>query len=406
LAGSTLSRYACAIFVAAIFLALTSVTSAQESAGNEVYRVEVEQTAGRQGLGTFAVSTGPAHPDGAGRAILFGGSAATRFTSGLTVRSYSTGTDYVQAAGTHASGNLTVALDTHGGAEPLGGTGYAARYSVETAAGAPESLDIESTVRVLGTTPADSSVEFTTTITNRNAFAVEIGVRYLLDVAAGDDDGPALAGPGQPLLRAEQDVGASAGRQGLQGSEATAPAFYAQAGGVPQPDRAVFAYWDTASETAFDYTAGDLDVATEGGLNDSALLYYFGASQATALPLAPGESLTVTIALTGTAAPEVCTNGLDDDLDGLIDAADPDCQPSPTPTPAPVTPTSPATAVASATAAPSGSPTPTASAAPGGLPRTGGSGGHATRDSALAVTAAALVVVATAVVLRRTALRR
>jgi hypothetical protein len=309
------------------------------SAGNSVFRIVVEDSANRDGIGTFTVSTGPDHPAGEGQPVLFSGTSGAG-SSAITVRSYTTGTDYVQTTTAPGSANIVRTLDDTGVSEPVASTGYRTTYSLAAVAGVPDDLTIVSTIDVTGSGLDGSAVEIATSLRNEGDVPLTLGVRYLLDFAPAGDDGPTLA------------VGGAGGTSATEMSLAPAPAAVTISPNKPgaarvdtdvsspvtPPDVLEFVSWTHAFPFAFDYTPAARDVAAEDGLNDSAVLVYFGANEAQAVTLTPGQSTEVTVRLSLTAAPATAS-------------------PTPSPAPAPATPT----------------PTPVSPRLPVELPRTGSS---------------------------------
>jgi hypothetical protein len=328
--------------------------------GSNAYQVIVEDQAGSDGLGTFGAITGPDHPLGDSVDVLSTHGGIDAYSSYLTVRSYTTGTDYVQTSSAPASGNLVIPLEPYGSVFPVAG-GYRAFYDVPASSTAGESLAIASDVTVTGD-GLDSVIVLTATITNRNAFPAAIGVRYLLDVSQSGDDGPSVSVEGSTFSN-ESDIAPVASPVIV--SPPTIGASFATPSGTAEPDAVVFAHWNRAFESAFDFTPDGSDVASAGGLNDSALLYYFGHTSVRALTLGSNESATFSVSI-GQLPAENCSNGIDDDLDGLADAADSDCA---SPTPAPST-TNPSPSVP--TPSPPGGATPSPTTGPASLPNAGG----------------------------------
>ena len=331
------------IVLAVTAVALYSTASGDSpGAGNDFYHVSVEDRAGRDGLGVFTIGTGPGHPEGDGREILFAedapGDAATSY---ITVRSYTTGTDYVQTRRGPGSSNLVAGLDAFGSVEPLP-AGYRTSYDLAIAA-QPDALLIASKVMVGGATYQESVVRLTTTLTNTGDFPLTLGVRYLLDFSLYGDDGPVLVTENGPWSVEQSFSPAPATVQMRRGDSEQHPVAVRSELTDAAPDAMKYAFWSDAFEFAWDYTPKGRDIATDGGLNDAALLYYFGSTPATALHLDPGESVVVALALAG-GSPE----------------------PSPTPTP------SPSSSPASASQTPTPAPSPTPLKTPAALPRTGG----------------------------------
>ena len=322
------------------------------AAGNDLYRVYVEDDAAGDGIGVFSIGTGPSHPAGEGLSLLSGGDTGEAANSFLTLRSYTTGTDYVQTSSGTASGNLTVGLNEFGSLEPIGTTGYRTTFQLPGPIDTPEALRIMLDVNVTGDKYADSAVEITTTASNMDVIPVRFGLRYLLDLDVAGDDGPILITekaslaplnmedsfepPDFPVFRAEDN---NDSRPALSLVGTVSAEFPDIAPATTSPDVLKYALWPDAFATAFDYTIQDRDIATSTGRDDSAVLYYFGATEKDALTLQPGETLTVSISLFATLPPvgsEDCNNGEDDDGDRLTDSKDSDCDASPiSPTPAP-----------------------------------------------------------------------
>ncbi len=323
----------------AALISVSGASADSADAGNGIFRVIVEDSAGADGLGTFTILTGADHPAGGGHEVLFADdSRSDAGSSYLSVRSYTTGTDYVQTTQGAASGNLVSMLDPYGTVEPLGGTGFRTTYSLPGTGVAPDSLRITSDVSVIGSTEEDSVVEMQTTLANEGAVPVRLGVRYLLDFAPGGDDGPYIRSAGQALPQSiEQSYGPKPTVLIVAPNSAGAAAVPVTiAAGEPASEPMVFASWHHAYPFAFDFTPAGRNIADAGGLNDSAVLAYFGATEESAIVLPPGSSFTVVLGIS--AATE---------------------EPVPTETPSAVTPTS--------------SPGPQAEGTePVELPRTGG----------------------------------
>jgi hypothetical protein len=268
------------------------------TAGNAFYRVYV-QDLHPFGLGLYTATTGPAHPAGSSRSLLFGdGLPGTSFT---TVHSYTTGTDYLQFL-----------LDSFGTVTPIGTIGARTTYVLPGPPTTPDALTIVQDVKVNGTTYADSSVEVTTTVTNNGAAPVALGIRYLWDLLIGMDDGPTFlaAHPNTALLTTEGEFLAPR----FESFRATdndvnpAPPTYdvfgtvtGPAGVLPPPtapDLLQYVAWDSAFGTAFDYTVDAARVvAISGQGNDSAVLYFFGHDSASAITIPASGQATVSASL-------------------------------------------------------------------------------------------------------------
>ena len=368
-------------FALAITALLSSGSAARAdtaAAGNALYKVYMEDELAADGIGTFTAATGPSHPVGEDENVLYNGDSADAWSSYITVRSYTTSTDYVQTTDGPTSSFAVVNMDDYATVTAIGATGHRVTYDLPGPPTTPDALQIVFDINVNGSTFDDSTVELTTTVTNTGDAPVDIGIRYQLDFQIAGDDGPTFAevNPTLPPRTTENTYsppGFLAYRiEDNPGGDPTFSIFgtsspYPGISPTPTaPPLLQYASWSDAYDVAFDYTTTGLDVATSGG--DSAVLYYFGATTQTAISLDAAQSQTVSESLFATPPvlqQEICDNGIDDDGDRLVDGDDPDCpEATPTPTPSPTPAATPTT-----------TPTPAATALPptGGRP-TGGSG--------------------------------
>jgi len=302
-------------------------------AGTDVFEVIVEDQAGADGRGVFGAMTGPAHPLNEGIEVLSLRGSDDAFSSFISVRSYTTGTDYVQTSAAPASNNPVVGLDQYATVSSITG-GYRTVYDIPVSSPSAESLELTVAVSV-----ADSGeFNIAASVTNRNTFPIVAGVRFLLDIATVSDDGPAptIGGAGGGSVEATIEPPTA---------ELSVPPEALVITAASTPDSVVLAHWNRAFESAFDFAPDGSDVTSPGGLNDSALLYYFGATEAQGLPIAAGGTVTA----------------------GLV-LAPPAQEATPTPEP---TPTAQPSTTVPATASPQPS-TPMATPGPGALPSTGG----------------------------------
>lgn len=272
---------------------------------NGIYYVSVQDVAGRWGEGTYTIATGSGHPV-PNRNVLYGGADHDPGSTYLTVRVYDAGREYVSTTGGPApsAGYIVTALD---GCSPAT-TG--AGNEVHTTWTTDEGLLICQAIAVAGTTPDDSMVRVTTTVTNNDAVTHRVGIRYLWDLMIDEEDGSWFAeryhsyhtsdwietecewaSPTFRRYNATNDpnssiftiVGTSRGI-GKLSPEPTAP------------DLLQFAAWgssgDGVFDHAFDYTPTGQTLAGAGA--DSAIAYYWGNTEANAMELAPGGSVSVT----------------------------------------------------------------------------------------------------------------
>jgi hypothetical protein len=332
---------------------LSSVVSADSPPiGDGAFQVLVEDTRGRDGIGVFGAVTGPEHPLGDGIDVLGSEGGTDAFSSYVTIRSYSSGTDYVQISDLPASGNFALGLEQFGQVQAVDG-GYETTYTVP----ANDPLDITTGI-VAANIVGESAIRVYGQITNRSPDPVVVGTRVLLDIALAGDDGPSITSGGGTVS---------------QESEAAAPIAFTAGGqslfvSGEGADSVRLAHWNRAFESSFDFEPSGVDVTSTGGLNDAALLLYFGADEASARTLLPEETFEFAVTISTGELAEICDNGEDDDGDGQIDEADPDCATSPTPSPT-ITPSPAQTTPRGGSSA---TPTSTAAGGPSSFPNTGG----------------------------------
>lgn len=288
-----------AVFAAALFAALLSLLllfgaaarAETLSAGNGIYTVDVDDESG-----LYTVTTGSSHPLGEGLNVLYGdGSPRTSFDS---VRSYTSGTDYELQS---ISSQSTV---------PLGTTGFQTTYTLSEA-DEEDDMSVVQTVQADGSTFADSRVEVTTVVTNTGGAPEQIGLRYLWDYQINEDDGPTFQAddPTGPVLLGEEDFPAPAfDHYTIEDNDVSPePPTFDVLGTVNGPSSAApvpptllkNAAWSEAYDTAFDYstTPGRIVSSEAEGLNDNAVLYYWGDSAADAPTVAPGGSYRVSASM-------------------------------------------------------------------------------------------------------------
>lgn len=271
---------------ASTFVVLAASVAVADSppAGEGAFRVLVEDQAGADGLGVFAAT------DVAGGDVLETRGPGDAYSSYVTVRSYTTGTDYVQTSALPASGFAVVPLEPYGSVLSVE-DGWRSFYSLPASSPSGEALSV-----IADVTAAGPNLSVAAEVSNQGDAEMQVGVRFLLDVSLDGDTGPALR------LQGDTSTVESSARPGqsLQIVAETGRSLSVLDDG--QADAVAFGHWDRAFQTAFDYTPDGTDIASPAGLNDSALLYYFGSTEDTALTLAPGESLRVAVAMSEIAA--------------------------------------------------------------------------------------------------------
>jgi hypothetical protein len=354
--------------------------------GNSFYQIAVEDAPAGVGLGVYTVTTGALHPIvgplGTQNILFGGGVPGTSFT---TIRSYTSGTDYVQRNGLTlgAGAPLTLALEGYVAAgeeaapigNPLNPAGFTTTYRPGGFAPAPDNLVIRQTASVIGSTFNDSAVELRTEITNTGGAPVAVGVRYLWDTQIGpNDDGPSFRtlGPGGPPLPTDMvffnptftsfeitDNNDPASCFGVGNSPFP---FFSVQGSVTgpaalhptSPTRLGYVSWPNVSglagkfggvipaTNAFDYPTLGVDISTcLITVDDTGVAYWWGDVPANALTIAPGATVSVSAfiyaflpgmppaftppGVEGPPGDPTCSDGVDNDGDGLVDMNDPDC---------------------------------------------------------------------------------
>lgn len=245
--------------------------------GNGIYRVFIDNEDGQ-----YTVATGPLHPLGEGLNVLFGdGDPGTSFDS---IHSYTSGANYVLP---------NVATQT---TEALGSTGFRTTYTITGL----DALTVVQEVQVFGSTFDDSRVEVTTVVTNNGGSPVRLGIRYLWDYQIGEDDGPTFQAnePNGPVLLSEETfLSPNFDHYTIEDNDSnpSSPTFDVlgtvtgpPSAGVVAPTMLQDASWPSSEGTAFEYTTSGQEVSTEPGINDNAVLYYWGDKEADAPTLAAG----------------------------------------------------------------------------------------------------------------------
>ncbi len=158
------------------------------TAGNGIYTVHVENQ-----CGDWTATTGPLHPAGAGLNVLYGnGSPGTSYT---TLRSYTSGTDYVTGSGAGGCSALcNVAGVPSVSTETMGGTAVGITLTW-TIVDAGNSVSFEQSVVVEGPVDGTETVDNTVirethTVSNAGPGSLSYGLRKLWDWQIGPDDGP------------------------------------------------------------------------------------------------------------------------------------------------------------------------------------------------------------------------
>lgn len=280
--------------------------------GNTIYRVFVQDIPG-EAVGDYTATTGPNHPLGAGRNLLYGsGIPGTSFN---TFRSYTTMTDYTVDGLSVAEPPFTkVSIRQFGATFPLGTSGTRTTYVLPGPPATPDALTIVQDVNVIGTTFEDSYIEVRVEITNNSNVDTKIGIRYLWDLLIGSDDGPTFqtVNPISRLITNETKFSPpefEAFQVADNDNNPNPPTYIvygtvrcpANIGISTPPTRIQYAAWFASRATTFDYTIDPNRNITLRPNNDSAVLYYWGHNEETAITLnANGGSFSSVAALFAT----------------------------------------------------------------------------------------------------------
>ncbi|MCK5592992.1 hypothetical protein KAI31_02730, partial [Candidatus Bathyarchaeota archaeon] len=277
---------------------------------NGIYDVSVQDVTGLSGLGTYTVSTGTGHPQ-PNQDVLYDGVAQQPWSTYLTVRSYSTSTEYVSTSSspTPSAGYNVVNLETVSatGFSSLTPTSAVAWWNLNTPAD-PDDLYIEQVIEVVGTTLADSRVRVSTEVTNTGIDPMDIGIRYEWDIMIDGFDGSWFAerNPDEPWIDIESEWTAPAFERFETTNDPASPVFsiFGTVTGPTTftppptpPDLLQFAAWGSSPspglfDFAFDFTPTARTVAGPG--LDSAVAYYWGNTDGNAIRLNAGEGISVT----------------------------------------------------------------------------------------------------------------
>ncbi|MBI3448709.1 MAG: hypothetical protein HY049_07325 [Acidobacteria bacterium] len=353
------------------------------TAGNGTYVVNVVDANSGVGVGVYTATTDVLHPVTLAygpQNVLFGGNAPS--SSWSTIHSFTSDTTYTQRKGQSIVGSSPTPFILEDfvvpgqAATPVGTTGFQTHYMIVNQGsgnGPDDSLDVFQTVRAVGTNFNDSAVELTTQVFNVGNHTTQIGVRYFLDFEiGGGEDGPAfqLKGPNGPVQVLEQNlpVPPALTFEVQDNNDPNDPIcqfgafntpfpFFTVGGSVRGPSRFLptaptllqFVAWPLvsglpgksaffAAQDAFFYSPAPVDAATcVTSYDDSGANYFWGESAGNAITLAPGQGASVSaylFAFLPGQSPsfppgivEICNDGIDNDGDGKIDAADGDCGP-------------------------------------------------------------------------------
>ncbi len=296
------------------FIQNTSRQDIQPSAGNSIYQVFVDET---QSIGAYTAATGSEHPvtlaTGSRENILFGGTSPIAGTSFNTIRSYSSGTDYAQSANVNTPFelvpfNVVINPDIaqYITIETIGTTGHRTIYDLPGPPATPDSMRIVQEINVIGTTFSDTRIEISVSVTNTGNTPLNIGIRYLWDFQLQGDESPLYQPmePALPLPTVESAFSPPAFGM-LRISTETNPSLFVHATvNSPEnfnptpPDELRITRWSNPFGQAFNFIVDP--TGSLGGV-DTAISYFFGETEDTALNIAPGATTTVSQSLYATS---------------------------------------------------------------------------------------------------------
>jgi hypothetical protein len=285
-----------------------ALTGQEVQISNPYYTVRVADDTDTYAFGAYTFATGPSHPatiaQGDSQNILYGGANTLGQPEAgvLTIRSYSSNTDYSNnpMPSTPDAGFAFDNLDSNYIDQTSDANSVTTNWTVNNG---NDFFNLSQVISVDGTTFDDTAIRVTTTFTNRNiATPLIIGLRQFMDLEVGDNDGAVMKtiNPYSDWLNTEMDWTPPPFTQYQITNDPLNPLLYingsintpAYLPAPTAPEKIQFALWDDAAYTVFDYTTQGIELT--GDNEDSAIIYYWGATPGTAITVAPGETFTAT----------------------------------------------------------------------------------------------------------------
>jgi uncharacterized membrane protein YgcG len=278
------------ILTALSFLLFTQAR-AELSYTNGFYKVYVDDTT--DAPGTYNFATGPSHPV-PNQNILYKGSRGDAVTSYITIRSYTTNTDYVSrrdAPSTTPGFSVSLLRNF-----PYTITSLPNGFNVTWNVNAPDSLRVEHIVTITGTTLSDSLIRQSIRVTNTGTSPVTIGIRLMLDLMiAENDDALIKRVPGDATFINTFFVQPPPPITFNYFEFTDRPNTFSVFGtvqGTPQsppptpPTLFYFSDWPSAYDNAWTFTVS-------GCCSDSAVSYFWGDNSSNAITINPGQTYEV-----------------------------------------------------------------------------------------------------------------
>lgn len=296
-----------------LLAAVGGTVRSEATYSNNYYILHVANSAEGFGYGTWNALTGPFHPGGSSRDILFSGTTTqTNYSSLRIYRSPGVTATYAPMIGTGLD------LDnyfTSEGISPLGppGQGHRTVWTIP-AEGIVLTQDVFLRPGMGFATYDNSAIIHTMEIRNTGVSTLRVGFRNLYDWALSDgggEDGPnaslelvcggAVIQPATTLEFSHAPVTADVMRLAVAPGTPTYQAMMAlnyDPGfwpGLPitVPDQVAFVSWPDAYDAFFDYTV----IPSFDTTSDSATLTWFGRTDAQAISIPAGTSKRITQAI-------------------------------------------------------------------------------------------------------------
>jgi hypothetical protein len=260
------------LFIAVI---LASSASAVMNITNGIYTVSVQDNLTQDDVGTWTACTGPNHPY-PDEDILYDGVDQDPGTTYLTVRDVTGQTDYTSRDGTSTTAPYTQEdLDDYAvSVTKVSPTQIDTFWSV--GANAPL-FGVLQSIKILGTTYEDSSIQITTYITNYAQQARTFAIRYYWDLTIAGEDGSQVRprDPDGPWQTSEEGWIDPAFKEWESTDDPTNPTFSVYGSviypsGSTPPELLIAANYGQSYNKAYDYTPTGLSL-----IDDSAMLYYW-----------------------------------------------------------------------------------------------------------------------------------
>jgi hypothetical protein len=280
---------------------------------NGVYEVHVQDVSGSQ-IGSWNAITGASHAVGAGKNLIFEGTTVATNFSSLRIFGATGNTTYT--FGGAGGGTSLDPFYASSGTSSFGAPGqsFSQLWNIT-----PQNLALRQDLVIVGTTTANSGIYHSVAITNNGTSPVAIGWRNLYDWTLNDpnfDDGPSnrielsngtVVIPTTTTEFAYTPTSGSLARVASAPPPATGPTYEVLLGlgfdpnllpALPTttPTEYDYADWPDSVSTAFDYTPTAQDVTS-----DSDGLSWFGRNAATAINIAPGDTVRFTQTIFGSA---------------------------------------------------------------------------------------------------------